>query len=192
MNDESITKPCSCCGEVKPLCEFNSDKTKKLGVTSRCKICARRATRQWEIENKDRKNANSRRWAANNPEKRAEISRRYVAKLGREEKRRQLNEWRSKNPEANRAALAKRRKQLQERGPGYSAADVRQIFALQRGTCAICRCKLPASYHVDHITPLARGGRNEKTNLQLLCPPCNLRKSARDPLEFMQANGFLL
>jgi hypothetical protein len=28
--------------------------------------------------------------------------------------------------------------------------------------------------------------------LQLLCRPCNLSKSARDPIEFMQERGMLL
>lgn len=40
--------------------------------------------------------------------------------------------------------------------------------------------------------PLARGGTNQRTNLQLLCPPCNLSKSAKDPIDFMQSRGFLL
>ena len=42
------------------------------------------------------------------------------------------------------------------------------------------------------IKPLARGGTNQRTNLQLLCPPCNLSKSAKDPIDFMQSRGFLL
>ena len=46
--------------------------------------------------------------------------------------------------------------------------------------------------HLDHKVPLAAGGANEFGNLQLLCPRCNLAKSARDPLDFMQSRGFLL
>ena len=33
--------------------------------------------------------------------------------------------------------------------------------------------------HVDHITPLARGGADAFDNLQLLCAPCNLTKGAK-------------
>jgi hypothetical protein len=29
-------------------------------------------------------------------------------------------------------------------------------------------------------------------NVQLLCPPCNLKKHAKDPIQFMQERGFLL
>ena len=32
--------------------------------------------------------------------------------------------------------------------------------------------------HVDHITPVARGGSDWPTDLQPLCAACNLRKGA--------------
>ena len=40
--------------------------------------------------------------------------------------------------------------------------------------------------------PLARGGKHEASNLQLLCPPCNMSKNAKHPIDFMQQRGFLL
>lgn len=41
------------------------------------------------------------------------------------------------------------------------------------------RCHRAPSLHVDHITPLARGGTNARRNLQALCGPCHSTKTAR-------------
>lgn len=40
--------------------------------------------------------------------------------------------------------------------------------------------------------PLAKGGEHTPFNIQLLCPRCNVRKSAKHPVDFMQENGYLL
>ncbi|MGL5935922.1 MAG: HNH endonuclease, partial [Cetobacterium sp.] len=37
-----------------------------------------------------------------------------------------------------------------------------------------------------------RGGAHCDSNVQLLCPTCNLRKAAKDPVVFMQEMGRLL
>lgn len=103
--------------------------------------------------------------------------------------------WRKQNPDKvsilRRASKAMRRAR-QKAGGSYKAADILDLQRLQRGRCAACVRPLGRGYHVDHVQPLARGGRNDKKNLQLLCPSCNQTKSARDPLEFMQSLGKLL
>lgn len=64
--------------------------------------------------------------------------------------------------------------------PGHiSAATVRALFRRQRGCCACCGRSLYPAYHVDHVVPIARGGGNDASNLQLLCPRDNLRKGAK-------------
>lgn len=49
-------------------------------------------------------------------------------------------------------------------------------------TCAICgyQSKLVGKFQVDHIKPRAKGGKTELDNLQLLCTPCNKRKSDKE------------
>ncbi len=58
------------------------------------------------------------------------------------------------------------------------------VFFRDRGICTNCATDLSGllsvgySQHLDHIVPLAQGGVNDVTNLQLLCGQCNLEKGA--------------
>lgn len=60
------------------------------------------------------------------------------------------------------------------------------VFYRDRGRCVLCYMdlshllSLQNENHFDHIVPLARGGINDVTNLQLLCSDCNYHKSAKD------------
>jgi hypothetical protein len=59
------------------------------------------------------------------------------------------------------------------------------VFHRDKGRCVLCQTDLTrlfsqqAETHYDHIIPLARGGMNCVTNLQLTCSTCNLSKGAR-------------
>jgi 5-methylcytosine-specific restriction endonuclease McrA len=73
-----------------------------------------------------------------------------------------------------------------------TASDVRRIYEQQRGRCADCRKSLRRGYHADHIVALAIGGSNWPRNIQLLCPPCNIRKAAKHPIAWARELGRLL
>ncbi len=77
-------------------------------------------------------------------------------------------------------------------GGSYSTEDIRRILKQQRGRCAYCRDRFGNQFHIDHILALSRGGSNYPHNLQLTCETCNLRKHARDPINFAQSLGMLL
>lgn len=61
----------------------------------------------------------------------------------------------------------------------------RAVFYRDHGRCTGCQRDLTGllspqfDSHIDHILPLARGGINDVTNLQLLCADCNLGKASR-------------
>ena len=50
------------------------------------------------------------------------------------------------------------------------------VWRRDEGRCV--QCGSQESLEFDHIIPVSRGGANTERNLQLLCEPCNRRKSA--------------
>lgn len=98
--------------------------------------------------------------------------------------------------EAKRAEniLTTGRRRAREAGAGgkFTAADVSNLYTKQRGCCANCGCALGDKFHRDHRVPLARGGSNDITNIELLCDLCNLRKQAKDPIDWAKQNGRLI
>ncbi|MFY8163941.1 MAG: HNH endonuclease [Brevundimonas sp.] len=93
------------------------------------------------------------------------------------------------NPDKVREWVASRKRRKFGRLPRGTVARLRLA---QKGRCAICRVRLPAGFHADHIMPLARDGLHESRNIQLLCQPCNSAKSSRDPIDHMRSLGRLL
>jgi 5-methylcytosine-specific restriction endonuclease McrA len=130
-------------------------------------------------ENRGRKLAYALKWAAENPEKVSAAKRK----------------WADANPESAVACQSRRRALKAASSGSYTRKDVTGLLEMQRGKCASCACKLKKSgkhrYHVDHVMPLAKGGSNGRENIQILCPPCNLKKSAKDPYLFAQSMGRL-
>lgn len=68
-----------------------------------------------------------------------------------------------------------------EAGGSWTAADVERMHHEQHGMCAYCSAPWE---HVDHKTPLARGGDNWPSNLQLLCAFHNTSKGALTDTEY--------
>lgn len=143
-------------------------------------------------------------WKKKNPERLKELNRRYREKhasLIREKERapervaksrERAKAYYRKNADYYKAAARDRRAATSGAAGRVEAAFVRELNQRQRGRCAICRGDLAAlGTHLDHIVPLALGGEHAKANLQLLCPRCNLSKSAKHPIDFMQERGFL-
>ena len=84
-----------------------------------------------------------------------------------------------------RFGLAARAKRVNRRArTQYNQANrlterhLKNILLGQEHLCAKCEVLFdPLAYHVDHIEALSNGGTNKPDNIQLLCPPCNLRKA---------------
>lgn len=62
--------------------------------------------------------------------------------------------------------------------PTVSAARRAAILERDGAVCLYCG-DTDGPFHIDHMTPLARGGSNRDENLCVACAPCNLRKAAK-------------
>lgn len=65
----------------------------------------------------------------------------------------------------------------------YIPAELRR-FVIQRATgrceyCGLSQEGQEATFHVDHVIPVAVGGQTVIENLALACVSCSLRKAAR-------------
>ena len=100
--------------------------------------------------------------------------------------------WASANRDKRAVISQNRRARLKQNGGKLSADIVKKLFSLQKSKCACCGKSLKPGYHIDHIIPLALGGKNEDSNIQLLTPACNSKKHAKHPVDYMQEMGKLI
>lgn len=142
---------------------------------NREKHLTERAARYAEDPNKYR--AISTAWRERNPERVKEINAR----------------WSKSNPEKTRLKNNNRRAKRRGNGGKLSTTIQKKLLIIQRGKCAICKKRIKkCGFHIDHIIPISRGGKNIDGNVQLTCPKCNHKKGGKDPILFMQEMGYLL
>lgn len=103
-----------------------------------------------------------------------------------------VTKWRKANPEKVRKLSQARRARKSGASGSHTAEQLLQLLERQHFKCAGCITSIKDKRHIDHIMPLARGGSNDIRNLQWLCPVCNNKKHAKDPIAWAQENGRLL
>lgn len=186
-----------------------------------CKPCRNAVARAWVAANQEKRRASNQKyyaanheqiyavnkvWRQANADRMLELFRiRYANK--REEIREKaaayhiankeaINErsaaWQKANPEKCRIQTHNRRAKVKAVGGTLSKDIYERLFKLQKGKCACCGKPLGSKGHLDHIMPIAMGGKNEDSNTQLLTQRCNNQKHAKHPVDFMQSRGFLL
>ncbi len=91
---------------------------------------------------------------------------------------------------ANRLYQTVRRARMHGAAGTFTEQEIEALYEKQDGRCAAC--KTPVAFrhiHRDHVVPLALGGSNDISNIQVLCGPCNRSKGARDPISWSARNG---
>jgi 5-methylcytosine-specific restriction endonuclease McrA len=187
-------KVCRKCAAEKPLSDFHRDKNRADGHYCYCKPCTIRDAQEWaaDPERKALKREYDRRRVARLRDKlSAQNKANYQRK--REQKIAAAKRWAEANP--SRVRLYKQNNKHLRRAverDGLSWSQLRDWKASQPKACHWCGKSCAKSYVVDHIQPLAKGGKHEAHNLAISCRSCNARKSAKDPIEFAQSIGKLL
>ena len=172
---------------------------------SRNREKARKATKEWRANNLERARQAVRDYHKNRAVKRPD-SRKEWESRNRHRIRERSRECYERNIEANRAKrrayYASNKETFRERDRNrhakevgavgsHTAGDIEGILAGQLGLCASPACYAPLSdggpnkFHIDHNTPLSRGGSNDPENLCLLCPRCNWRKGTSSMIVFL-------
>lgn len=211
MADAEFTavRPCKQCGATE------------RNARGGCQPCARRyqatyrtvnrdkankSNSDYRSKNKDKVQATITAWRKANPEKtKAAYAAHYAANRERVLKRqaayRATNAakrrassaaWAKANPEARRINRQNRDAKERANGGTLSKGLAEKLLRLQKGKCACCGESLGDTYHLDHVMPIKLGGLNVDANIQLLRDVCNMKKSAKHPIDYMQSKGFLL
>lgn len=170
----------------------------------------REKKRRWAKANQEKVDAYIKRWKAANPERCRAFDKKWrtanPAKIAKKNKNYKtlhaerlkpiaivrVKKWRKENPEGVRRNSQTRRARKKGAAGSHTAEQLLQLLERQRFKCAGCTTSVKDKRHIDHIMPLARGGSNDIRNLQWLCPVCNNKKHAKDPIAWAQENGRLL
>lgn len=176
---------CKACGQTLPASQMSGN---GLRVCRRCLSLRRRL--EWRLDG-GRIRRRNRAYYYRNRGLYREAGRRYRA-ANRERCRIAARERYQRNPgrhEVYRSISRAYRARRAGAVGSHDGADVIRLWHHQRGECARCGVRFgkrpgDRGYHVDHVTPLARGGSNWPHNLQLLCPTCNTSKGAKTPAAF--------
>lgn len=119
-------------------------------------------------------------------ERRRECNRRLHA-LNREARREYVKEWKQRNKAKVKQYDAKRRMLIGPADPAV-AAYYEEMHSRSDHVCHLCELPITdGSMELDHVIPLARGGRHAPDNLKPSHRLCNTTKSARLPHELRSA-----
>jgi 5-methylcytosine-specific restriction endonuclease McrA len=168
---------------------FYTDRSRHDGKQPLCKVCHK------EVINK---------FIQDNPEKRKKVTKKYrdanidkcksasLKSRSKEQGKKKAKEWIAKNRDKVKSYKSTNLGKRRGAQGKHTVSQVTKLYERQQGKCACCHADLSDGYHRDHIKPVSLGGSNDIYNIQLLCKLCNLRKGSKDPIDFMQAVGYLL
>ena len=189
-------KRCARCHEWQPFASFAfahvRQRSGRHGRQAYCRPCGVVRCREWAVANRERRrainDAYNNRLLASGHYKRKELSPEQRAKKNAHQRAYRIANM-SKVLMWNKLRMHKQR----GGGPMPSLDYFSALLCEQEYLCPYCLKMLrDGDYHIEHKTPLSRGGTNDAKNLQIVCRLCNLRKQRRTHQEYITAIGRLI
>lgn len=193
---DCTTKTCTKCKADKPLSEFNKDPRYRLGVTGWCTLCLRAYRAEHHQKNIEKRHARNNerardRWA-NDPEYRKRKNEQNKVSKKKPHNQLRIQAWgkqrweklkhdpthREKRRPKDRLHAHMRRARKRNNGGSFTLEEWQEICNKYGNKCLCCG-RTDVKLFIDHVIPLARGGRNDASNLQPLCHNCNSQKYAK-------------
>lgn len=89
------------------------------------------------------------------------------------------------NPDQVKKRNKLRLERTEESGGAYTESDLVTVRAALNNRCRFCDAPLDNGGHVEHLTPVSRGGSSYLRNITLSCAKCNLAKTNKTLAEFI-------
>lgn len=182
-------------------CVHSHSPAVRYAITGKCVACTKSEGVRYKAQRaahtaKTSKQAVARvkAWRIANPHKDQALQAEYRERH-REKLRLQNVLYRQSNPTdpmVRRIREARRRSRKSNGGGSYTKGDVASLLHQQKGRCVYCQRDIRKQYAVDHIIPIRLGGSSNRSNLQLVCRPCNSSKGGKHPIEFARYLGLLV
>lgn len=113
-------------------------------------------------------------WSNHDPDKAARrVYMRNYVQANRDRKNALSRAWAIKNRDYRRYI-----DQVRRAAGSLTFTEWKELIDSSQGQCSVCGST--EQPQVDHIVPVARGGKTERANLQVLCKFCNVSKGAKD------------
>lgn len=159
-------KTCARCKDEKPAGEFFANRSRADGLSGFCKACQQAAKDDWCSRNRGRVLAQARKDARIHRERYPDRKRERDAQYQRE------------HPDARREHHAIRR--ARKHNAFVERVYTKRVWKRDGGICHLCKQPAdPNDWHLDHIVPLASGGKHCHDNVAVAHPYCNTARGAR-------------
>lgn len=193
------SRRCNTCQQVKPFSDFNKDKSRKHGISYRCKQCHAKVNEKYYDKskmaayandyywrNRDEINRKARLKRATHPEQSRQYRRSYYQ---RNKTRINLlsNAWRKANKEVGYRSKSRRRARLKKAQQSFYTTQ--QVLLTYGTDCYLCGKPIDlqaprwtaikgweTGLHIDHVIPIRDGGSDTLENVRPTHGQCNLKK----------------